>query len=209
MKRKVVFLLWFIGITVVGMGQDHVTWSSIQLNKKIDDKWSVVLRPIVRHNISNTQYLNWSPDYAANYTFNKNWRAMILGRTWFMPNRANRQFIFIDIKHQYKFPNLWVRNTLRYHQAFDIGDFADGDFIRWHPSVSLKKIKKIEPYFGLQIFYQLNGLNHIDRVRYVVGANYAFSSKYKLVVRYWDERFYNRDVNFRQNIWVVNMVYNL
>lgn len=209
MSRKVIFILSFLCLTVLGNAQDHLSWSSIQLNKKINDKWSVFLKPIVRHNISNTQYLNWSPDYAVNYTFSKNWRAMILGRTWIMPNRSNRQFIFFDIKHQHAFSNLTLRNTLRLHLAFDIDDIADGDFIRWHPSVSLKKIKKIEPYLGLQMFYQLNGRNQLDRIRYVLGASYTFNTKYKFVLHYWDEVFYNRDDPFRQNIWVINMVYNL
>jgi len=204
-----ILLFCFLCVTVSSTAQDHISWSSIQLNKKIDAHWSVFLKPIVRHNLSNGQYLNWSPDYAVNYTFTKNWRAMILGRTWFMPNRDNRQFIFYDIKHQKKFTHFTLRNTLRYHQAFDIGSFTDPDFLRWHPSVSFNAYKKLEPLLGTQVFYRVNGINNIQRVRIVLGLTYLAHPRYKIAVTYWDEIGYNLESNIRTPIWVINLNYKL
>ncbi len=204
-----ILLICILGVTVSSTAQDQLSWSSIQLNKKLDNHWSVFLKPIVRHNLSNRQYLNWSPDYAVNYTFNNNWRVMILGRTWFMPNRDNRQFIFYDIKHQKKFHHLTLRNTLRYHQAFDIGTFTDPDFLRWQPSVSFNPYKKLEPFLGTDFFYRINGINKLQRIRYILGVTYLAHPRYKIMLRYWDENMINSDNDGRVSIWVINLNYKL
>jgi hypothetical protein len=203
-----VLVFVFIGFQFTSFSQDFISWSSPQLVHKIDKEFSVFLKPIVRHNLSQSRYLNWSPDYAISITADKNWSMTLLGRTWIIPNGPNRQFIFMDIKHKFSRAKFGIANILRVHHAFDI-ERVDADFLRWQPTIKYNLSSKFKPLIGAHVFYELNGIREINRVRYNAGFTFDFSKHLGLGFQYWREVFYNRGAGNLNNILVTNLAYKI
>jgi len=207
------FRAWVIFFGVVCMasslsGQDYVTWSSLNFKKKIDKEYSIFLKPIVRHNLGQSRYLNWSPDYAVIRRIDKNWSMMLFGRTWLIPNGPNRQFLFFDVRHSFRKGKIGVSNSIRIHQALDI-EREDPDFLRWHSIYSYKLHRKITPFTGIQMFIRMNGIENIQRMRYVLGCSAKLTDKIGLNMQYWREQFHNTDSNNLVHIFVTSLSYSL
>jgi len=207
-KRFGFGLVAILGLATISSGQDHITWTSFSVSKKLNDKFTVVVKPIFRHNVSTSTYLNYSPDYMLKYKLNSAWSFQVFGRSWIVPDGPDRQFLWFDAKHSKNFGDFNVSNTFRVHGAID-RFVTDGDFLRWHPYVKWNKHKKIQPLAGLQFFYQMNGLNELERIRYVLGAHVPLLDRHTLQIQYWDEVFYSRAEIQRFNIWVINLAYTL
>lgn len=207
MKKSFLISTILIFLAFGGSAQDHISWSSISLSKKINDRFTFVFKPIVRHNISTSTYLNYSPDYMVKYKLNSAWSFQLFGRSWIVPEGPDRQFLWFDVKHTLKLKDFTISNTARLHGAID-RFVEDGDFLRWHPYVKWNKHKKIQPLAGLQFFYQMNGLNELQRIRYALGAHVPLLENHTLQFQYWNEVFYNRPEIFRVHIWVVNLSYS-
>ncbi len=206
MRSFVLFVCLSFLTCVNGIGQDHTTWTSFSISKKLDKGFTFVFKPIFRHNVSTSSYLNYSPDYMLKYKLNNAWSFQVLGRSWIIPEGPDRQFLWFDAKHSKKLGDFNLTNTFRVHGAID-RFIEDPDFLRWHPYVKWTKFKKIQPLVGLQFFYQLNGLNELERIRYALGFHAPIYDRHTLQFQYWDEVFYNRDQIERVNVWVVNLSY--
>ena len=187
---------------------DNTTWASFSLSKDMGDGWTAVLKPIHRRQNDFKDNQNSSIDYIVRKKLSTNYAAQILGRTWFMPNRANRQFIFIDFMQNIPIGTTDVawRNRYRIHYAFDIEDNIDGDFFRLDSQLSLNKDWKIKPFIGAEPFFRIDGDNNeIQRIRYSIGGKYKINDKLGLSAQYWREAFYGNNTNADFNIWVVNL----
>ncbi len=207
-KNFVLLLIFCSGFAWQGAAQDHTTWTSFSVSKKLNDKLTAVFKPIFRHNVSTSTYINYSPDYMLKYKLNNAWSFQVLGRSWIVPNGPDRQFLWFDAKHSKNFGDFNLSNTFRLHGAID-RFVEDADFLRWHPYIKWNKNKRIQPLAGLQFFYQMNGRNELERIRYVLGAHIPLLDRHTLQFQYWDEVFYNRPEIFRVNVWVINLSYTL
>lgn len=191
---------------------DNTTWSSISVSKDLGHGWTTVLKPIHRrfNNFKDNQ--NNSLDYIFRKKISSNYAAQILGRTWFMPNAVNRQFIFIDFLQTIllgESPVLW-RNRYRLHYAFDIAEIVDGDFFRVDTQLTIRKPWKVIPFISAEPFFRLDGNNQeIQRVRYAIGGKWTINSKTSFTGQYWREAFYGNVSNTDFNIWGFNMGYKL
>jgi len=204
--------LFLIGVLTDTVGQidnsDHILWAGAQIRKQIDPNWGFQLQPIIRYNNDISDYQNTSIDYSLRRKLNNHWHVQVLGRTWFMPDRADRQFLWIDIGRGDKIFNSKINltNRIRWHNAFDIGGFTDPDFIRYMIQFVPNTNWKVKPRFGFEPWLQLNGFNSIRRLRFEPGLMFQFSPKIGLTTIWRRQNDINREMNRYDNLWVVALV---
>lgn len=188
---------------------DNVAWLSVSLNKKFNNDWSASLTPIIRLNEDFSSYQNYSIDYAFKRNLNESWSVQFLGRTWFLKDGSNRQFAWIDLNYNHKIGNFVWSNKLRWHNALDIQDQVDPDFLRWSQTFKYVKWKKFQPMFGIENWWGLNGAFQYERIRYQPGFNLNFNKNLSLAVVYWRQESINLIPEADVNIYRVNLVYKL
>jgi len=208
MKKWVfsVFFLALFGRTVSAQSQD-ILWAVQNAIIPFSDQWSVQVKPIIRMDEGYTELLNASVDLSLHYKASKRWSFMILNRTFHIPDAGIRNFIFLDAKFTYSekgFPFAY-RSYLRYHLAFDIHDRMDPNFLRINNDFRPNLKSKIIPLVGIEPFFQLDGVNNINRVRYKVGFVWKFRPNANFNVQYWQEQFYNISPSRLNRILVVTM----
>lgn len=208
--RRIKFFLFLIGwmfLNTSGFTQqrDNISWHFFQIDKKIDEQWSASLKPIVRFHRDLGYYQNFSVDYSLGYRLNPSWSASVIGRTWFLVNGNKRQFIWLDIAHETKAKHLILQNKVRLHGALDI-DLKDGDFIRYLPDITFTKWKKWQPNAGLDFFFQMNGLNYLQRVRYKAGLKFIPNPVWSFKFEYWNEHTYQPE-SFFDNVFTTTLAY--
>ena len=189
---------------------DNILWSGVQFQKSVDD-WTFHLRPIVRFDQNFGSYSNSSIDLAVKKKFGSNWNGQIIARTWFMPGRSDRQFIWSNISHTAKIPalGLSMTNRLRWHLAIDVNGVFDPDFLRHIISFVPTKSSKVKPYFGFESWYQFNGFNSLRRFRIEPGIKASLSDQLGLNVIWQRQLDVNREFKRQDNLWVVNLVVKL
>lgn len=190
---------------------DYQSWSIVQFSKSIDDKTSVALTPIVRHFNNLTQYQNSSIDYSIRRKLGKGWHAQLLGRTWFMPERTNRQFLWLDVGYSRKIKQSKLASHIRVHYALDIKDQPnpDADFIRWMTKWSFPSFGKFTATFGYEPWLRLNGFSELQRVRYEPEIKFAFNSNTTLTTRYRFERSIKIEPELNFDVWVIVLSFKL
>lgn len=218
MKKKdffriasVLSLFFLLNINHTTAQLDWVSWSSVQLNYKAGDKFTVKLKPIWRQKNDLSDYDNTSLDVILSYKINKTWSIDFNNRHWFLPNDDDdREFWFFDLNHKVALsPKLTLSNKLRYHLGVD-WNREDTDFLRWLTKISYNTGKRITPFIGNDFFYRFPEDNVFARMRYKIGAVTTISKKSKLTVEYWrqfslTDKFNEPEANFL----VVNFSYNL
>ena len=211
MTLKNIIITSLLVLTASSFAQvdDNVLWASFGLNKTLNEKVSLKFAPIVRYNNDISDYQNMSIDYAVNYKFAKNWSAKLTGRTWFIPNGTNRQFIWPQITYGKKLGAFKLGSYLRYHYAIDIKDNVDPDFIRWDISLAYLNFGKFQASFAIEPWLRLNSFNEIQRIRYKPGVKYTFNDEINLSLILWNEQNTTLANGLDFNIWVLTLNYNL
>ncbi len=214
MKKSLIFIVLFFVMFFANHTQaqlDWVSWSSVQLNYKAGEKFTVKLKPIWRQKNDLSEYDNTSIDVILSYKINKQWSVDINNRHWFLPKDGDdREFWFFDLNHKIPLSSKFVfSNKLRYHLGVD-WNREDTDFLRWLSKISWKTGKKINPFIGWDFFYRFPDDYVFARLRYKVGATATLSNRTKLTVEYWrqfslTDKFNEPEANFL----VVNCSYNL
>ena len=214
MKKSLIFIVLFFVMFFANHTQaqlDWVSWSSVQLNYKAGEKFTVKLKPIWRQKNDLSEYDNTSIDVILSYKINKQWSVDINNRHWFLPKDGDdREFWFFDLNHKIPLSSKFVfSNKLRYHLGVD-WNREDTDFLRWLSKISWKTGKKINPFIGWDFFYRFPEDNVFARLRYKVGATATLSNRTKLTVEYWrqfslTDKFNEPEANFL----VVNLAYSL
>lgn len=218
MKRKglvriiwiLMFFLW-MNVQQSTAQLDWVSWSSIQLNYKVGDRFALKLKPIWRQKNDLSDYDNTSLDVILAFKINEKWSLDFNNRHWFLPESGDdREFWFFDLN--YKIPlssKFTFSNKIRYHLAVD-WNREDTDFLRWLTKISYDTGKRISPFIGNDIFYRFPANNVFARMRYKIGAVIAISKKSKLTVEYWRQFSLTDEFNEPEaNFIVVNLAYNL
>lgn len=211
LKRFLILpVLLFVGsYAISAQVDDYQSWSIVKFTKDIDAKTSVSLTPIVRHFNNITEYQNASLDYSIKRKLGKGWHAQFLGRTWFMPERSNRQFLWLDVGYSKAINKSKLASHVRLHHAIDVKDIPDGDWVRWMTKWSFPTFGKFTATVGFEPWLRLNGVSKITRVRYEPDIKYAFSSKTSLTARYRFERSINLGPKANFNVWVITLAFKL
>ncbi len=188
---------------------DNIAWLSVSGTTKIQKDLTFTLTPILRLNDDFGSYQNFSIDYAFNRKFNANWRGMILGRTWFLPNGTQRQFIWTEATFSQKLNDISWSHRVRWHLAFDIDDRNDNDYIRYFQQIKYTGWGKFQPVVGLELWWGLNGIRQFERLRFTPGFAYKFNDAMTLSAVLWREETINLDNPSQTNIYRINLAFNL
>ncbi len=204
------FFFLFALSLVKAQGADNVAWlSPISASTEIKKDWTVSLTPILRLNEDFSEYQNFSLDYTLKKKIDAHWSFELLGRTWFLPNGTNRQFLWPAVSYSHKVKDIAWSHRVRWHQAFDIEDRTDPDFIRYFQSLKYTGWGKLQPFIGLELWWGLNGTLQIERLRYIPGVQYKINDKLNLTVALWRQETLNLDPEIDVNLWRLNLAYKL
>lgn len=188
---------------------DIGSWTSVQLNYKANKLMTLKLRPIIRHNDNLSALNNTSNDFSIHLQHTKEWKSMILWRHFFMPDQGDRQFLFFDVSHSKSLNSSFnLSNRLRYHFAMDLNR-RDPEFLRYQPTLTYKKINKINPFAAFDIFYRLTDERTTSGVRYILGSTFTLSPKVKINVQYWRQKAYGNLPLPDAHLFITNLLYTL
>jgi len=201
----IIFILIFSKLTAQ---TDNINWSSFQLQKKLSEKLTLNIKPIFRFNEDVSSFQNMSIDVFAGYKFAKGWTAQLTSRTWFIPDQKPRQFIWPEVSYGISTGDLKIDNRLRYHLALDINNRDDPDFLRWSIRFMYNK-GTIKPFFAVEPWLRLNGIDQLRRVRYMPGLNWKLDDTYSLSLVYWKQESINRSPKISDNLWLINLLIKL
>ncbi len=207
---KKIILVVLLASTFSSKAQEfNVLWSSFQVQKDISKNISINIKPIFRFNEDISRYQNMSIDYFVKYKFKKGWSTQALGRTWFLPNVPNRQFIWFDVALSKTFKRLKIDNKLRYHWALDINDRSDPDYLRWSTKFSLKNKSKFTPYIAIEPWFRTNGQNQLRRIRFEPGVIGVLNKAISFNLQYRREETLNLNRKLIRNFIVFNLLYKI
>lgn len=198
----------FLCFSVLGQ-TDNQSWSSIRLRSNLDDKTRIDLRPIVRHIDDFSTYQNSSIDIVLRRKFGKAWYGQLLGRTWFIPDGPNRQFVWGDLGFVFKNSQINYTNRVRMHIALDLYDTTQADFIRYQSSLTPVVKWKARPFFAIEPWYQLNDVHNLSRIRYETGLNFPFHKSYNFTFLYRRQDSLNTEPKVSQNQFVLTLTYTV
>ncbi len=205
------FLFFLVNVQQITAQLDWVSWSSVQLNYSVGDKFTFKLKPIWRQKNDLSDYDNTSLDVILSFKINNTWSLEFNNRHWFFPKSGDdREFWFFDLNHKIPLSSKFTfSNKLRYHLGVD-WNREDTDFLRWLSKITYTTGKRISPFIGNDIFYRFPADNVFARMRYKVGAVATISKKSKLTLEIWrqislTDEFSEPEANFV----VVNYSYNL
>lgn len=203
---KILLFLVFLSHSTVFFGQnDHINWSSFQLQKKLSEKTTVNVKPIFRFNEDMSNFEDMSVDVFASYKLGKGWTAQLASRTWFIPDQKPRQFIWPEVSYGFSKGSLKIDNRLRYHLALDINDRQDSDFLRWSIRFMYNK-GNIKPFLAFEPWLRLDGIEKIQRVRYMPGVSWKLNDTYSISFTYWKQESVNIEPKENTNFWLLNLL---
>lgn len=190
-------------------GDDNIAWLSLSARTEIKNDWTASFTPILRLNEDFSAYQNFSLDYAFKKKINANWSFQVLGRTWFLPGGINRQFFWPEVTYSHKLKDIAWSHRLRWHQAFDIENRTDPDFIRYYQAIKYTAWGKLQPFVGIELWWGLNGELQIERLRYIPGIQYKFNDTLSLSAALWRQESLNLDPVMDVNIYRINLAFTI
>jgi len=205
LREKIIYLIFICPTMALFAQNDHINWSSFQLQKEVSKKVTLNVKPIFRFNEDLSNFQNMSVDIFASYKLGKGWKTQLSSRTWFVPDQKPRQFIWPDLSYGFSKGRLKIDNRLRYHLALDINDREDPDFLRWSIRIMHNK-GKVKPFLAFEPWLRLNGIEKIQRLRYMPGVNWKLNQTYSLSFIYWKQESVNLEPKESTNIWLLNLV---
>ena len=175
---SLLFGLIILGSSPEIIAQDDLgSWTILSLGHKINNKWSVKLAPIVRHRDNLGTYANTSIDFALSYNINKTFTFTILERHFFIPDAADRNFYFFDLKAVIPLREKWAfQQILRYHLGNNINDRIDPDFIRYQPKLIYSPTSKSKFFTMLDPFFRVTSPASLAGIRYEVGYDRSLAN---------------------------------
>jgi len=213
MLRLSILLVFLLGFSSPCVSQtDNVLWSSIQLKKKLDAKWSLQIEPIIRFDQDFGGYQNSSLDISLRRRLNAAWHVQLLTRTWFVPGGPDREFIWLDIAHKMELSSLpiVISNRARYHGALNLGERLDIDFFRYLIGIAPSTDWKVKPTFAFEHWFKLEDAVQGIRNRWIPGLRYQISKTIGLTAAVRIQGVTSGEgVNGTVNLWVAALSYNL
>jgi hypothetical protein len=210
LKTLLLFIAFYaVSLPLYCQVNDNILWASVKFNKKINSITSWSLAPITRYDQNVSNYANTSVDVSLRRKMNDSFYAQLLSRTWFIPNGANRQFMWLDVNHTTSIHGIKLSNNIRYHYAIDIEDRNDPDYIRWKVTASIPGIGRIEPSFSIEPWWRMNGFTEIQRIRFEPGVSIDFLENMKFIFVFRREKSINIKPQKIFNMYVTTISYSL
>ncbi|MEM9820651.1 MAG: DUF2490 domain-containing protein, partial [Bacteroidota bacterium] len=164
------------------------SWTILGLKWPFAPKWQLAYDHIfIRQNDFYAEHNRHFADFKLAYQHNSKVSFLLLNRFIPVPGEANNAFwIFIDANYLVKKSNKkWsLKNRIRMHLGTEaIGELNQADFIRY-AAFFYYPVKKWTPFFSFEPFFQLNGLNELQRIRWEIGTNYKFNDRWGMTAYY-------------------------
>jgi hypothetical protein len=225
MNKKILILLISITAVVGAFAQasdDAGLWTTFNLDKKLNDKFSLFLTEEFRLRENFTRINLFYTDLGVEYRPAKILKVALsyrlIEKNLIDDNYSFRHRVMLDITLKKKFGKviLAYRNRTQ-REVRDVESSEDGYLPEWYSrnkfTLKLDLDKPIQPYIGTEWRYQISnprqqetdGLWH--RARYVAGIDYKKSDKHTFGLYYLIQREFN--VSAPQNLYIVGIEYSL
>lgn len=185
---------------------DNTLWASVRLRIIPDDKSKIDIRPISRFHDSYSDYRNSSLDYTYSRKISSLVTLGLTGRTWFLDDGSNRQFIWPFISFGIKSGKSSIQTRFMKHWALDLDGVADRDFFRIKPSMSYPLSDKLTSQLAIEPWYQFDDENKFTRIRYEVGLGYKLTKHLTASALYRRE---NDEISPDFDMMVTTLTYQL
>lgn len=189
---------------------DNIIWIVQNANLRFNDKFTFAVKPIIRLKNNYKQLDDASIDFVASYKLPKNFGVSLLNRTFFKPSGGIVNFVFFDLKYNFKRDNfpITARTYLRYHLGVNIdNDVADFWRLNVHFYPNIKST--FFPYIGVEPWLQMDGINDITRVRWKAGVAWKYTNNANIAINYWRQQSYNRSLETVEHMLVAALSYNI
>ena len=194
----------------IGYGQDQtITWTGFDLKIPIDDKSTLDIKPIIRHNLNGGGYQNLSIDLFYKRKFDNGYFGQLLTRTWYLKEATYRQFLWLDVGKSWSFDKFSLTQKFRLHYAIDVGDNFDGDFIRSFTVLAFPVIDNLKATLNLEPWLSLNDDVQLSRWRIEPGLVWSIADRWTFAAVYRRQSDFRVDPNNNQNHIVTTLGYKL
>lgn len=210
--KTILFLLGFFAILQTASAQnvDHTNWSFAKFSFKANEKWRVDITPMHRFHKNLTTYQNSSLDLHFKRVMPHNLMVGFFSRTWLIPEQRPRQFVWFDLFHTIptnEFP-IKFNQRLRWHIGLNINDRIDSDFIRYQFNSTYPIANnKLRFFVGPELFFRLNTVNEIERLRIDYGVNIAANKNLNFFLFMRREDWFIQPTKTILHIWMTGMQY--
>lgn len=185
---------------------DNTLWASLRLRITPDDKSTIDIRPISRFHENYSDYRNTSVDYSYSRKVSKLFTLGIIGRTWFLKDGSNRQFVWPFVSVGVKSGKSSFQTRFMKHWAIDLKDVADRDFFRIKPAMNYPLSDKVSSQIAIEPWYQFDDENSFTRIRYELSLGYKITDHMSASVVYRRE---NDKISPDFDMMVTTLTYKL
>ncbi len=197
-KIRTAFFLVLVFVTTrpcYGQYRDAGLWLSVNLEKKIASRTTVLFSEECRMTENISQAGTLFSDLGLMHKWNKFFSAGFFYR--FIQKRnldasySTRHRFYADVSGKYKTGRWSV--SLRERIQSQVKDFYSSEtgripewYLRSKLSLKVELTRKIIPYAGVELFYQLSNRegNEFDNVRYTGGIEYRFNKRHAVEAGY-------------------------
>lgn len=165
-------------------GADNTLWASLRLRIKPDDKTTVDIRPISRFHDNYSDYRNSSIDYSVTRKVSSVVTLGLLGRTWFLQDGSNRQFVWPFVVVGTKAGKFSLNTRFMKHWAIDVKGVPDRDFFRVKPFINYPLADNMTATAAIEPWYQFDDENRFVRMRYEFGLSYGITEHISAAILY-------------------------
>ncbi len=205
---SLLFLLFPLSI-LQAQTNDHLLWTTYKIQQQINRQYSWAIAPMLRFQDNWTSYQNASLDLSLKRRITKTWSLQLLSRTWFIPTQTNRQFLWLDLAYAPSIQQVKVSTRIRWHQAFNLKERLDPDYVRWKMGVEYQLPGRIHPFLYLELWLRLNQLNQFQRLRIEPGLKYRINSQLQIHFVLRREQTLNLQRLRKDNIYLLTLSYRL
>lgn len=185
---------------------DNILWASVKLRMLPDDKSKIEIAPISRFHENYSDYRNSSVDYTYSRKVSSLVTLGLTGRTWFLKDGSNRQFIWPFVSLGMKSGKASFATRFMKHWALDLEGVHDRDFFRTKPSMSYPLGDKLTSLIALEGWYQFDDENRFARIRYELALTYKFAKHLSATIMYRRE---NDEISPDFDMMVTTLTYQL
>lgn len=223
MKIRITFFLLLIYIISFTQEKDFVSWTAIEINKKMNKKISLALEEQLRM-FNNVSYIKTVfTQISTGFKFNKYFKAEASYRFIQEPDLNFNYFL----KHRYDI-NLYYKNKIndicftlrtRFQQSFEdlYKEYANINpeiYIRNKLTLNFDLDKKYIPYIGTELYYSLNNVElsegkSFKKYRLFLGTNYKINKKQEIKLFYIFQNEINVSNPLNSNIIGIKYSYRL
>jgi len=214
MKKFLLIVLTFIFITpAFAQTVNSGSWSMLAIKAPVGEKVTLGYNHIFLRR--NDYYKNKNQmfgDFTIGYKLNSQFSFQLLNRYVFVPEDNNDAiWFFLDANHVWKKSEqkFSIKNRLRLHYGTELlNDPDQGDFLRYTIDVKAHIHPTLTPFITMEPFYQFNGINKFQRVRYELGTRWKIAPHWNLAAMYRIEDF-NSTIDVVSHFIVIGLTYKI